>query len=600
MASWDIDGGDYRLRSLELSSRLRNDQPDLVLQRLNYPKPFSVKTLCAAIQKHCSVSAVKTYLSSYAHADDFKRTMASTGWPALYYAVERNSAELVAILLRYQVDPHWSSKTFPIPVIVFAIIHGHREALDTTDVVRTFLACGVDPKAIAMDMWEVYLDTPKPTLSTRSGPSTRSQLGSGSEYSWCTEGVRRMLAEAFHLTHRYHFHRAHRMKEPTMRIRQIAEGNKMSDLLKLPFFLVGQRSATKMVQTKVYPYIAGKRNGPLVMAFDGPSGHGKTELARIMGDLLSVKTQVIDCGKIRDQWGILGPTTGWRGHEKGSQLNNFLAENSGLRSVVFLDEFDKTDEKVMHALLVVIEKGEYEDRRHNTAVDCSKTIWIIATNVGAEQIVAYYTEHLSHLSEDEIAEANLADLQKQLGSIYQNEFGAPFTGRVGSIIPFLPFSKPEVAVVGHKFILRLASRFREPISLQPGIDRYAAHCRMTVLEDGMVCAELAQEFYNQHAGARSIENAVVWVEEQAIEQYGLLEMPIDEKLNEGPLQEIVVQRIPAGNDEYEIKVIARIPEEKSTARGGNAVPVMDDMHSTNGQTSEKKKENKGKNKAGDE
>lgn len=441
MASWDIDGGDLHLKSRELPPNHNDETPDVILQGLKYPTPFSVETLCAAIQKVCSLATIKTYLSSYANSDSFTRTMARAGWPALYYAVERNTADLVSTLLQYKADPHWSCKEFPIPLIAFAIIHGHREALDTTDVIRTLLASGVDPKTIPMDMWEAYLEVPKATSGSHSGFSAESGTTSSSEYLWCTAEVRRLLAESFHLTQRYNFWVAHRMKKPNIRIRQVAEGNKMSDLLKLPFFLVGQRPAAKMVQTKVFSYIAGKRNRPLVMAFDGPSGHGKTELARVMGDLLSVKTQVIDCSKVRDQWGIFGPTTGWRGYEKGSQLNNFLAANSGLRSVVFLDEFDKTEKEVRNALLVVIEKGthppgaealtgflifnrEYEDRRYNTAVDCSKTIWIIATNVGAQRIVAYHQTNLCNLSEEQVANVNLDELQKELRGIYQDAFGA--------------------------------------------------------------------------------------------------------------------------------------------------------------------------------
>lgn len=95
-----------------------------------------------------------------------------------------------------------------------------------------------------------------------------------------------------------------------------------------------------------------------------------------------------------------------------------------------------------------------------------------------------------------------------------------------------------------------------------------------------------------------MENAIDWVEEQLEEQYMLLEAPIEERLNESLLQEIVVQRICIGDDKYEIKVDARMPEPKSKSKGTNAVPLMDVMYSHDWQTSEKKKkEKKTKNNA---
>jgi ATP-dependent Clp protease ATP-binding subunit ClpB len=353
----DIDAGDYRLKTLRLPSAALDEQPDQSIRRLGSPIRFSVETLCAAIQKKCTFDTIKWYLQSYEDSYGFKETAAQDGWPALYYAVERNSPGLLSILLQNGINPHKWYKGFPLPVIAFAIVHGHHEAVDTTGVVRLLLAFGVDPKVIPMDIWQNFLQSPKATgLSVWKFLDIATQLVD-TDISWCTPEVRPRLAASLHLSHRYLLHLAHKLKKPNTRTLQISKANKMTDLGKLPYFLIGQQPAANLVMSNVYSYIAIGESKPMVMAFAGPSGHGKTELARALGDLLSVQTTVVDCASVTTVWGLFGPTAGWIGYENGSQLNNFLADNDSQRSVVFLDEFDKTEQKIRDALLLMTEKG---------------------------------------------------------------------------------------------------------------------------------------------------------------------------------------------------------------------------------------------------
>lgn len=98
---------------------------------------------------------------------------------------------------------------------------------------------------------------------------------------------------------------------------------------------------------------------PLVLAFADLSGHGKIELPRAMGKLLSAKTCALDCASTKDNWGLFGATCGCESNMNGSQVNNNLAEISEQRLVVFLDEFDKKYEEVRNALLVTTERGSF-------------------------------------------------------------------------------------------------------------------------------------------------------------------------------------------------------------------------------------------------
>jgi ATP-dependent Clp protease ATP-binding subunit ClpA len=115
------------------------------------------------------------------------------------------------------------------------------------------------------------------------------------------------------------------------RMLQIAEVNKMTELSKLPCFLVGQRPAAGLVMKGVYSHVSLGNRTPLVIAFAGPSGHGKTELATAMGKLLSVKAVSIDMAGCHDLWGLFGSTSGYHRSDEGSKFNNFIAANSGKR-----------------------------------------------------------------------------------------------------------------------------------------------------------------------------------------------------------------------------------------------------------------------------
>jgi ATP-dependent Clp protease ATP-binding subunit ClpB len=78
------------------------------------------------------------------------------------------------------------------------------------------------------------------------------------------------------------------------------------------------------------------------MAFSGPSGHGKTELAIQLGDLLSVKHKIIDWTHLHYANDLLGGASSYQGALEGSVLNNFIADNDGKRAVVFFDGFAET------------------------------------------------------------------------------------------------------------------------------------------------------------------------------------------------------------------------------------------------------------------
>jgi hypothetical protein len=126
-----------------------------------------------------------------------------------------------------------------------------------------------------MDMWQNFLETP----TDLPNPSIKIPDDAKRMSLWCTSRVRSILAASLHLTYRYLLHLAYGLAPLRPKMIQIAKANKMTEMSKLSYFLVGQHPAVNIVMKNAYSHVALGTHKPLVMAVAGPSGHGKTELS---------------------------------------------------------------------------------------------------------------------------------------------------------------------------------------------------------------------------------------------------------------------------------------------------------------------------------
>lgn len=273
---------------------------------------------------------------------------------------------------------------------------------------------------------------------------------------------------------------------------------------------------------------------PLVMLFTGASGHGKTEVAKRMGNLLSLDIHIVDCTEMRYETDIFGPKAPYQGHQEGSKLNNFLADHSGQRAVVFMDEFEKTTADVHNSMLLPFESGTYQDRRNQKKLDCSKVIWILAANLGEQVIQKFWSANMKGRGEDAQLHVDSDKLSTLLEKVAINAFRAPLTGRLSYIIPFLPFNELEQAVTTYKFMREFRNEIRKPVNVEAKL--FPRRLILNYTNDGQLAHHLAKHYYSEELGARSLQKAVHRHVKQKLAHAFLIEKTlVYDKLNEEPM-----------------------------------------------------------------
>ena len=177
--------------------------------------------------------------------------------------------------------------------------------------------------------------------------------------------------------------------------------------------------------------------------FSGPTGVGKTEVARQLAYALGVPLQRFDMSEYMERHAVsrlIGAPPGYVGFEQGGLLTEAVAKQP--HSVILLDEIEKAHPDIFNVLLQVMDAGRLTDNNGKSA-DFRNTVIIMTTNAGAES--------LSRPTLGFTAKRERGDEMQAVNKTFTPEF----RNRLDAVIPFAPLDAAVIARIVDKFLLQL-------------------------------------------------------------------------------------------------------------------------------------------------
>lgn len=193
--------------------------------------------------------------------------------------------------------------------------------------------------------------------------------------------------------------------------------------------------------------------------FLGPTGVGKTELAKALADYLFNDEHAmvrIDMSEYQEKHTVsrlVGAPPGYVGYDEGGQLTEAIRRRP--YSIVLLDEIEKAHPDVFNILLQVLDDGRLTDNKGRTA-NFKNTIVIMTSNMGASLI----QENFARLN-DENAFDILFDTKEQVFELLKKNIRPEFLNRIDEVIMFTPLSREEIRKVVDIQFAQIQTRLKE-------------------------------------------------------------------------------------------------------------------------------------------
>ena len=237
--------------------------------------------------------------------------------------------------------------------------------------------------------------------------------------------------------------------------------------------MIGQQEAVGVVSAAIRCARAGMKNPHQPIGsflFMGPTGVGKTELARALAEFLFDSDEAmvrLDMSEYMEKHAVsrlIGAPPGYVGHEDGGQLTEAVRRHP--YSVVLFDEVEKAHPDVFNILLQVLDDGRITDSKGKT-VDFCNTVIVMTSNIGSEQIMNSLLDPNS----------NSSKLREQVTTALRAHFRPEFLNRVDELTIFEPLKKTElrqIVTIQIKHIERMLADQKIKIHLSSAAQDYLA------------------------------------------------------------------------------------------------------------------------------
>ena len=252
--------------------------------------------------------------------------------------------------------------------------------------------------------------------------------------------------------------------------------------------VIGQDEAVEAVSDAVLRARAGirNRNKPIgAFLFLGPTGVGKTELARVLAEQLFDSRDAmtrIDMSEYMERHSVsrlVGAPPGYVGYEEGGQLTEAVRRKP--YSVVLLDEIEKAHPDVFKLFLQVFDDGRLTDNK-GTTVSFKNTIIIMTSNLGSDLIA------------NAEKEGDKARLEELVSNLLKGKFPPEFLNRIDETLIFRPLSKESLTKIVDLQLKDLADRLAEE--------------ELTLKVSDKTKTAIIEEGYDPDFGARPLKRAI--------------------------------------------------------------------------------------------
>jgi ATP-dependent Clp protease ATP-binding subunit ClpC len=305
--------------------------------------------------------------------------------------------------------------------------------------------------------------------------------------------------------------------------------------------VIGQDEAIRAISKAIRRSRAGLKDprrpiGSFV--FSGPTGVGKTELARGLAKFLFADESAlirVDMSEYMEKFSVsrlIGAPPGYVGYEDSGTLTKAVRRKP--YSVILLDEIEKAHPDVFNILLQVLDEGHLTDN-YGRVIDFKNTVVIMTSNVGARDLMK--TKSLGFTSGDE--KQNWERRAEKVRDELKNVFNPEFLNRLDDVIVFHPLNQEHISQIVSVLLKDVRKRLAEE--------------ELTLKLTEPATAFLVKHGYDEQYGARPLKRAI----------QKFIEDPLSEKILMGEFSrgdEIEVDVAADGGDRLDFRVLTPTPQ----------------------------------------